>query len=367
MESSSLIAAIPGNEDTTTSTTSIADVDHRFVGDLNPESAFLSSNSPPDQSNVGFWIRNLQTGATERHFSRIPLQQPRSAAFRDLDPTIHTVVLPYIEAWCLSMIPKPEQCTALYQIYVERIHPIIPILDKQEYDSMDPADPATILLKQGICLAASKHHCAKDHLSFQHSFDKQNHEQFGKSLSYAMRMSLDLGLVMDKKILVQAVCLLYIFLQGTEHNDLSAETCSRAIHHALTIGVHISDSNLPDQHSEQLFCSVWALDILNAAFHGRPVLMHARDFGRDLNASIERQRPIFQLFLRNVKLLEEVIGLYRPASFEFGPVPEIRIPSFEELVILSGDVRMDSNLLGKHDLSSSTSPSIPCLLTTRQN
>jgi len=33
----------------------------------------------------------------------------------------------------------------------------------------------------------------------------------------------------------------------------------------------------------RVFCCVWALDKLNAAFHGRPVLVHERDSAREEN------------------------------------------------------------------------------------
>ncbi|KIW02348.1 uncharacterized protein PV09_06489 [Verruconis gallopava] len=123
-------------------------LDHRFIGDLNPESAFLAAKSPPDDSNVGFWIRDLHTGATEKYYSKVSMRQPRSAAFRNLDPMLHQVVLPYLEGWCLSMLPTQEDCEALYAIYLERIHPILPVLDKEGYDGMDPSDPAAIVLRQ---------------------------------------------------------------------------------------------------------------------------------------------------------------------------------------------------------------------------
>jgi hypothetical protein len=326
--------------------TDVGNRDHRFVGDLNPESVFLTAESPPDLSNVGFWVRNSRTGATEQYQSRVSTRQPKSAAFSSLDPVVHQFVLPYLEGWCLAMTPSQVDYAALYSIYFDKIHPILPVLDKESYDVMDSSDPGAIVLKQGICLVASKQDAAKDHLSLPTGGDGTSHEAFGRNMSSAMRTALDLGLVTDKKTLVQAFSLLYLFCQGTESSDLSAELCSRAIHHALTIGVHVSSSNDDEQYSEKLFCSVWALDILNAAFHGRPILMHARDFGRDLDAAIGRQRPCFQLLLRVVKILDAVINLYRPSSPLIPSSSDTEFPNFEELAVASGDVRMDSNLLG---------------------
>lgn len=320
-------------------------VDHRFIGDLNPESTFLAADSPPDNSNVGFWVRDARTGATERYYSKFSMRQPRSAAFSSFDPMIHQFVLPYLEGWCLSLIPSQVDYAALYSIYNKKVHPILPVLDRDSFEAMEPSDPAAIVLKQGICLVASKHNAARNHLGLP-GREGTSHEEYGRNISLAMRTSLDLGLVTDKKTLLQAYCLLYLFFQGTEGGDLPAELCSRAVHYALTIGAHVSSPNDDEQYSEKLFCSIWALDILNAAFHGRPVLMHARDFGRDLDATIARQQPCFQLFLRVVKILDAVIELYRPYSSSATSNFETEFPSFEELTVASGDVRLESSLLG---------------------
>jgi hypothetical protein len=53
---------------------------------------------------------------------------------------------------------------------------------------------------------------------------------------------------------------------------------------------------------------------MNAAFNGRPVIMHERDTRKDLEQLFEQQEPCFQLFLRIIGLLDKVIGLYRPTA-----------------------------------------------------
>jgi hypothetical protein len=94
----------------------------------------------------------------------------------------------------------------------------------------------------------------------------------------------------------------------------------------------------------RLFCCVWALDKLNAAFHGRPVMMHERDIGRDLEACFSQQEPCFQLFLRTVSLLDKVIGLYRPRQ-DPSVMPEHDFPLFEDLVERSDALYIDSQYL----------------------
>jgi len=51
---------------------------------------------------------------------------------------------------------------------------------------------------------------------------------------------------------------------------------------------------------------------MNAAFNGRPVLMHERDLRKDLTCCFEEQEPCFRVFLKVIELLDKVIDLYRP-------------------------------------------------------
>ncbi|EHK99801.1 hypothetical protein M7I_4296 [Glarea lozoyensis 74030] len=45
---------------------------------------------------------------------------------------------------------------------------------------------------------------------------------------------------------------------------------------------------------------------MNAAFNGRPVLMHERDIGLDMFKSFQEQKyPCFRLLLEVVKLLDK--------------------------------------------------------------
>jgi hypothetical protein len=70
---------------------------------------------------------------------------------------------------------------------------------------------------------------------------------------------------------------------------------------------------------------------MNAAFNGRPVLMHDRDVRQDLMSCFEQQTPTFRLVLEVIKLLDEIIDLYRPTALgsdEF----DMPYTSFEELV-----------------------------------
>jgi hypothetical protein len=149
-------------------------------------------------------------------------------------------------------------------------------------------------------------------------------------------------------VLIQVLALLSFFTQLSDNRHSSAELTARAISYAHTVGLHLQTNTSRKDHIyvTRLFCCIWALDRLNAAFHGRPVLMHERDFGRNLESCFQQQEGCFQLLLRTVSLLDKVIELYRPTADGSEVSWESDFPTFEELLLTSGALRVKSNLLG---------------------
>jgi hypothetical protein len=84
---------------------------------------------------------------------------------------------------------------------------------------------------------------------------------------------------------------------------------------------------------------------MNAAFHGRPVLIHERDISGVLEQRFEEQGTAFRLLLRIIMLLDKVIGLYRPSLNLGDSGLELEFPSFEEMV-----ERYNSSTIGKTQL-----------------
>ena len=71
---------------------------------------------------------------------------------------------------------------------------------------------------------------------------------------------------------------------------------------------------------------------MTAAFNGKPVLMHERDFGINILEGFEQQEPCFRLLLQVTMLLDKVIELYRPSSNIIYSELEVEFPAFEEMV-----------------------------------
>jgi hypothetical protein len=255
-----------------------------------------------------------------------------------------------LEQECRSTIPPPEKVEALSKIYFEKVHPIFPVIDEEAYQNLSPQDPGHVLLQQGICLAASKNFTARSLLIITPSSPPLSCREFGETLSGTMRISIEMGLVSNKIILIQALALMSQFSDNPVGEDISSQLCGRAVQHVQSLGLHLKGQQ--DEHidrcSTTLLCCIWAIDRMNAAFNGRPVLMHERDLRKDLESCFEQQDPCFRVFLKVIQLLDKVIDLYRPLPPSGDqPGPSWDFPAFEDVVISCGGSQVSPSALGK--------------------
>jgi hypothetical protein len=258
-----------------------------------------------------------------------------------------------LEQECKSTIPPPDKVEALSKIYFEKVHPIFPVIDQEAYHNLNPTDPGHIFLQQGICLAASKNFAARQHLIMGESSQPLSCREFGETLSGAMRISVEMSLVSDKIVLIQGLALMSQFSDNPDGADLSSQLCGRAVHHVQSLGLHVKGQQ--EEHRDRsttLLCCIWAIDRMNAAFNGRPVLMHERDLRKDLEQCFEQQEPCFRLFLQVIDLLDKVIELYRPLPAS-GDQSRLNwdFPAFEDVVLRCGASTVGTSALGKLELS----------------
>jgi hypothetical protein len=234
------------------------------------------------------------------------------------------------------------------KIYLDKIHPIFPVIDIYAYRVLHTTDPSRILLQQSMCLAASKDFAARQHLRFIDSDPPLSCREFGNRLSGAMRLAIELGLVTNKIVLIQALALMSQFIDGPDSGDISSQLCGRAVHYVQSLGLHIrgQQEQYRNQHGTTLLSCIWAIDRMNAAFNGRPVLMHERDLRKDLKECFEQQEPYFRLFLQVVVLLDKIIDLYRPSNNSDIPDSDELLPSFEDVVVGCGATQIGTSPLG---------------------
>lgn len=198
------------------------DSNSRFIGDLSPEGIFLTATSPGATrgGSVGVWLTANADSTVAQPTNHV--FQSSSNLFYSSGPLIQQMLVPMLEQQCLSAIPSPANVGSLTKIYFKKVYPILPVVDEADYMDLLSTDPHRILLQQGICLAASKNLAASKHLIFEES-EPLTCRMFGEMLSGAMRMSIEMGLVTKRTVIIQALALMTQFTDNPLGDDLSSQ------------------------------------------------------------------------------------------------------------------------------------------------
>lgn len=201
---------------------------------------------------------------------------------------------------------------ALEDIYFSKIAPLFPIVHKSHLLETRYNKSITTVLEQAICVATCGSKEARRHLRLYDDIGLvSSPKAFARKLSGTIRLAIELGTVTDMVVKCQLYAILSMFTQNIYGGDMSSQFCVLAVHHAQPAGLHLprkSGGSRSKEH-ETLFCCIWVLDRLNAAFHGRPVWIHERDVGRYPSQAIKNQEVAFQPFGRLTGLLDKTIDL----------------------------------------------------------
>lgn len=325
----------------------------RFVGDLNPEGMFreatgaASTRETAQKGDVGIWLSTTVSGACSGQPSQFITSRP--------PPIMDRFLLPFVKEHCLTCCPPGDEFTKLKAIFIQKIHPIFPIVPLQALDG-SPTDPTTVVLRQLVALAAGMDPDASQHLRLNNRGpDVLTPQDFCQSLSSSVRAILETSIIADRVLHIRALTLLSLYTQPTcaEESDLPAQLGSRAIQHIQTLGLHLLRYDAPNSDDlETLFCAVWALDRINGAVYGRPYLLHERDIGANLEACIKKCPPCFRLLLLVCQWLDQVIELYRPGpSAEASGLEKIAyidLPVLEAMIVDADALKVPSSLIGKN-------------------
>lgn len=350
--------ADPGSSGSSTDTRDERATDSRFIGDMNPEGMFLSATSPEHlrsgtaENNVGRWLAHKLGEPSQR--SETAIMTPPSSLFYGYASPIRKMFLHILEQDCFATLPPPAHRDALFGTYFEKFQPIFPIIRKSAFETLPAKSSSRILLEQAVCLVASMDFASAPHLMLPDGDTPLPFRDFGRRTVAAMRILIEIGTVTDKIVLMQALALMSFFTDSHEGSETSSLLISRAVQYVFSLGLHIEgrESDAGEDYAETLFCCIWILDRLNAAFQGRPTLMHERDIQRSLRQSFDSQTPIFRLLLYVVELLDQVIRLYRPNNNEVGLTHDFNL--FDDLIIQAQATQSSSYMLGKSKLGLST-------------
>lgn len=316
----------------------------RFVGDLNPRHLFIEATSPHSardlsvRGGIGVWeSRSAQDGRSTAPRSTPSLMGPSQ--------TMQSLLIKYVQTSCQTCIPAVQDWYVLKNIYLEKQDPLYPVLNTALADGHDAN---AILVKQVISLAAAANSQATSYLRLLPSGMVLSRADFTATLSAAIHATIESGLITDRILLIRVLLLFSMYMQPTcpEEADMPTAIFSKAAHQFMTLGLQLPMEGAAEAEYEDtrcLFLCTWALDRLNSAVYGRACSLHERDIGWPFEESIKLQKPPFRLLLSVVRLLEEVIGLYRPQKdHEFS---DIDMPILEQLIIDAEATRVPETLL----------------------
>lgn len=323
----------------------------RFIGDLNPESVFRSVTSPErttrgqsSQDSVGTWLVDNLASSGHRSENCTTLQ---SSIFFNPSPATQKLLSSLLETECFNVLPPIPYLSQLLSFYVEEIHPLLPLIDIKSFQT-DIDRTSKILLSQAMCLLASMNPQCKSSLYLPNETSLLPPRIFGRRIFCAMRCAIELGAVTNRLVLIQALGSLSLFTEGPEGPETASQLCAKMIQLVHTLGLHIQRGSAHEEEYEvTCLCCAWALDRLNAAIHGRPVLMHERDIGMDLDKCFEVQKPAFRLLLSVISQLDRVIDLYRPHSTSKDAAIESNYPQFDDIVVSAQCINLNARLLSK--------------------
>lgn len=323
----------------------------RFIGDLNPESVFLSATSPEtttrghsSQDSIGTWLVDGLASSGRESDNPTTIQ---NSIFSNTSSSTQKILSSLLEKECFSVLPPMPYLPRLLSFYVEEIHPLLPLIDIKSFERNTERN-SKILLSQAMCLLASMNPQCKPLLYLPDEAEPMQPRLFGRRIFCAMRCAIELGAVTNRLVLIQVLGSLSLFTEGPEGPETASQLCARMIQLVQTLGLHIQrESSHEDEYEVTCLCCVWALDRLNAAIHGRPVIMHERDIGMDLDKCFESQRPAFRLLLSVISQLDKVIDLYRPYSKSKGAAIESHYPQFDDIVVSAQCTNLNARLLSQ--------------------
>ena len=233
-------------------------------------------------------------------------------------------------------------------LYYAKFDPIFPVLHDERLDQLGAME--AVALKQCICLQAALDPSLRGHLRLPHTERILSQTDFRSCIAAAVKNSLDMGFIRDKLVVLQVCALMAFHVDEPSCSEISTYYAAQAVQYSQTLGLHLGwpDRATGGERSRRIFWCVWALDLLNAATNGRPVLIHARDTGPSIRSSIAEQIPSFKLLLRICQLLDETIAQYRPSDGAHGPeLASNEAPTFEDLVGEAEAMETGSAILGR--------------------
>ncbi|KAK5155654.1 hypothetical protein LTS14_005915 [Recurvomyces mirabilis] len=311
-------AARPGSASSQQHTPTQSAGGRKFISDLNPTVTFL--HRPREDArgrllpndDIGIWIDKLEYDdlIRRRDTATAEARNPSRPARRDPAAATINYGLPGDQR------PHSGVLGPLVDIYFEKIHPILPLMNEAEFRDQQAEGTVREPLVHAICLVAAKDADAAVHLKLQASPSTLPPREFCNRLLASVMGALRAPCQYDKVTLIRILALASMHSEGADGAEESSMLLSQAMHHAQTLAIHLGQqSNNPsdaDLSMKRLFWSLWILDRLNSIMNGRPIFMHEVDIAIEKFEPGESGYPVFDAWLKITELADKIITYYRP-------------------------------------------------------
>ncbi|KAL3461707.1 hypothetical protein BJX64DRAFT_260332 [Aspergillus heterothallicus] len=254
-----------------------------------------------------------------------------------------------------SLLPPKADMETLLNIYFDRIHPLLPLLDQEEVWSQFSLGTISTPLLQAILLSASKDRAAAPFLRLGTDSAALQLETFSNRIYNDILKNMPKKEEKKRILTIQILTLLSLHDWGSDGAEESSLHLNQAIHHSQTIGLHhlATPERQTKPSLKALFWCLWSLDKWNAAINGRAIMINDCDLSHRVHSVIPIFEPPFRVWLHLAEELFKVVKAYRPIP-EGAKNDELDVLTFEELIDRSDawDIRPD--VLGENPCSRST-------------
>ena len=295
-----------------------------FISDMIPESTFLQRSTPkPDSENrqpnddIGIWIDKREWETLVRQKNSANEEAAKAAALDNQRP--HSAVL-----------------GPLIDIYFKKINPLLPLLDEEVFRRNHAGGTVPEPLAHALCLVAAKDPEAGPHLRLNESSTPLPPREFCSRLHVSIMAAIRNPVRFEKITLVRLLALASLHVEGQDGAEEATMCLNMAMHYTQTLGWHLGQqsgvASGDDLTTKRLFWCLWSLDRLNSCIYGRPIMMSDVDVAIEPFKAGESGFPAFEVWLALSRLLNDVIGFYRPGTDISVTGWEEDFPSFEDVV-----------------------------------
>lgn len=300
----------------------------RFAGDLAPETRLLDNAATFDYTqeiypgDEGVWAQPQlcrKCGSSSGRCSpSVPCPPSRSLEWS------HPLV---------TELLSHETIKVLSDLYFAKVNPIIPLLNEEEYRQSLSRGTTPIPLVHVVCLLAAKDDGAEKHLKLLQSTDTLlSVREFCSRLYLSLCTTLSRRTAIKKLTLVRILGLLSLHQEGKDGAEQASSCIARAMHYAQSLALHLPQPTDVDGDLKRTFWCLWTLDRLNSATNSRPCIMSDIDIAIPDLTPEESGSVAFDVWFRITKILNEVIGLYRPKAVDAVSGWDSTFPGFEQIM-----------------------------------